>query len=50
MNLRLTAPRCFPSPDFPDNGIMNITLIHPAWQKPKRVQIAVDYVDDNGIW
>ena len=50
MNLRLTAPRCFASSDFPDNGFIIITLTHPDWQKPKKVPIAVDYVNDNGIW
>jgi hypothetical protein len=49
IKIRVTAPRHFASPDFPDRGFFTITLTYPSgfwYQFP----VAVDYVDDNGCW
>jgi hypothetical protein len=53
--LRVTAPRCFAQPSFPDNGLLIITLVYPSTPEVpkglwKQVPVQVDYVDDNGCW
>ena len=49
VRLRVTAPRCFPSPAMPNQGLLTITLVYPPLGFRKDVPVQVDYVNDDGI-
>ncbi|HEV3145117.1 MAG TPA: hypothetical protein VGZ47_14605 [Gemmataceae bacterium] len=47
LKLRVTAPRCFPSAEFPDSGTLHIELKY-GQHEFKICKMPVYYVDDNG--
>jgi hypothetical protein len=47
LKLRVTAPRCFSAPEFPDSGALQIELTYGR-REFKVTRMPVYYVDDNG--